>query len=438
MDTSLYPILKDEFILRSFTINEIDRTAIYNIFNKNCVNLNKDSENLIRFFTGEYSVSEITRQISQNYPRTSLTEINKIVFKSLDQLNDMIYYAETKDNKRIFYQRKKMHGLLDHVYIRLTNRCNLRCIHCSVDAGSKLNHELSFDDWKDVIDQLAEFMVPTITFTGGEPTLLSFLPQIIQYASLKPISVRLMTNGLCLTDELADKLVSSGLRHVNISIDGASPNTHDKIRGVAGAFKKAIEAVEIFMQHNIFVETTSVICHINEMEITKLVELGKGMNIQNMKFVPVIPMKRGKNIDVDQSFRIYKGNIGKLMIYLGGEQIERFNIAERMKNENVLRCNAGEGVLSVGSDGNVYPCNNFETIVLGNICAQSLSEILFQKAGYNEVREHLSIRGSECEFCPDLERCRGGCAMIAYCYSGKYNTCDITRKIFIEALKKEN
>lgn len=278
-------------------------------------------------------------------------------------------------------------------------------------------------------------MVPSLIFTGGEPTLVSYLPELIKYSSSKPLCVGLMTNGSCLDERSARKLVDAGLKHVNISLDGAEAKTHDRFRGRRGSFARAVDSIRLFKDMGIKVETTSVIHSESEGEIDDIIRLGKSLGLDNMKFTPIVPFERGRQCDYSGSFRVYKRNIGKMMAYLAGDEAQN-EVQINPNVDNPLRCNAGLGVVAISSNGDIYPCNNFETIVLGNLTRTPLHEILLDSSHISTVRELISIKGSECEYCPKLAKCRGGCAMLAFSYSESYNTCDPIRRLYIDELGK--
>ena len=81
----------------------------------------------------------------------------------------------------------------------LTRRCNMRCVHCSVDAGESLNGELSLEYWKNIFDQLENSRLIKVIITGGEPTLFPGFPELIDYIKDKKIYKCLLTNGISLT-----------------------------------------------------------------------------------------------------------------------------------------------------------------------------------------------------------------------------------------------
>ncbi|MCM8786420.1 MAG: PqqD family peptide modification chaperone, partial [Candidatus Omnitrophica bacterium] len=436
-----YPVLKKEYIIRKFNTEEGEKIVLYGIYDKSVrIGLNKDALFIVKHFTGEHSVEDIVNKIVTEY------HINRDnAFKSLNNIlaqlknKEIIFFNENRRPEYKFPDFPEIRGILNQVYIRLTNACNLKCRHCSVDAGYKLKDELNKEEIFDLIDQLYNMMVPSVTFTGGEPTLVNYLPELVKYTSYKPIKVYLMTNGFRVNKQYAELLVRNGLVHVNISLDGANAESHDTFRGVKGSFKKAIEAIRLFKKLGIYVETTTVIHDQNSSEVIDIVNLGKFLRVDNMKFLPITPFKRGKNCNFENSLIHYTNNLRNFLYAYNNiyNKLVKKNLKERLEKENLFRCGAGMGVIAISSNGDVFPCNNLENIILGNIRSQKLIEIYNNSSRLEDAFNAISVRNSECEACEILDYCHGGCAMLAYTYNGDYKKCDITRKPYIIELMKD-
>ncbi len=118
----------------------------------------------------------------------------------------------------------------------VTRACNLRCVHCyaSADANPAPN-ELSHDEGKALLDDLAEFGVPAVLFSGGEPLVRPDTPELIEYGMSLGLSCTLSTNGLLIDDAMADRLAELGVKYAGISLDGLRAR-HDKPARLSGAF----------------------------------------------------------------------------------------------------------------------------------------------------------------------------------------------------------
>jgi radical SAM protein with 4Fe4S-binding SPASM domain len=122
----------------------------------------------------------------------------------------------------------------------LTRRCNLFCMHCYADAHDRhYPGELTTREGKALLDDLAEFGVPTVLFSGGEPLTRPDLFELAAYAQDKGLRCILSTNGTLITAEVAGEIRRCGFSYVGISLDGVGP-VHDKVRGKKGAYDDAL------------------------------------------------------------------------------------------------------------------------------------------------------------------------------------------------------
>lgn len=128
----------------------------------------------------------------------------------------------------------------------ITPSCNLNCEHCYLDSSrdSPLRGQsLSETQAKSIILDLAKFRVPVILFSGGEPLLRKDIFNLAEFAHRCGIRPVLSTNGTLITPSIARKIKKARFKYVGISIDG-SPETHDKIRGERGSFRKTLLGIK--------------------------------------------------------------------------------------------------------------------------------------------------------------------------------------------------
>jgi Fe-coproporphyrin III synthase len=139
-----------------------------------------------------------------------------------------------------------LHFALDKrpvVVWNMTRQCNLFCMHCYASATKDpLPGELSTEEGYRLIDQLADFEVPTILFSGGEPLMRQDLFELAEYATQLGLRAVLSTNGVLIDSETAQRIRETGFSYVGISLDGLE-KTHDRVRGKPGAFRDSIEAI---------------------------------------------------------------------------------------------------------------------------------------------------------------------------------------------------
>ncbi|MFW5853950.1 MAG: 12,18-didecarboxysiroheme deacetylase [Thermodesulfobacteriota bacterium] len=180
-----------------------------------------------------------------------------------------------------------------------TRRCNLKCVHCyaqSTDQSYK--DELSTEEGKALIDDLADFGVPVILFSGGEPLMRKDLPELAGYAVKKGIRAVISTNGTLITPEKARVLKEIGLSYVGVSLDGMEA-VHDKFRGVKGAFQAAMDGIRNSQEAGIKVGLRFTINKFNVDEIPAIFDLIEERNIPRICFYHLVYAGRGSELVKD-------------------------------------------------------------------------------------------------------------------------------------------
>ena len=178
----------------------------------------------------------------------------------------------------------------------VTKRCNLKCVHCYAHAKDMaFDNELSTLEGKHLLDDLADFGVPVILFSGGEPLIRKDLPELAEYAVKKGMRAVISTNGTLITPEKAQTLKKIGLSYVGISLDGME-EINDRFRGVKGAFKAALQGIENCKKAGIKVGLRFTINKSNSAEIPKIFELLEDMEIPRACFYHLVYAGRGTEL----------------------------------------------------------------------------------------------------------------------------------------------
>jgi mycofactocin radical SAM maturase len=125
----------------------------------------------------------------------------------------------------------------------LTYACNLACVHCLSSSGKRDPRELSTRQCMDIIDELERMQVFYVNIGGGEPTVRSDFWELVDYATAHHVGVKFSTNGVRIDKLVAAKLAASDYVDVQISLDGATAEVNDAVRG-PGSFAMAVRALE--------------------------------------------------------------------------------------------------------------------------------------------------------------------------------------------------
>lgn len=162
----------------------------------------------------------------------------------------------------------------------LTDRCNLSCVHCYYNSNRKTENELTTKEALNIIEQLAKMKVFEVYLTGGEALLREDWPILISRLRQKKIQVGLITNGTQIDRNAAGKLADLKVKWVQVSIDGASPDVHDKVRGLTGGWKKSIAAIRYLKQNNIRTHVSFVPTRINFRDVKEVIGLCVEMGLE--------------------------------------------------------------------------------------------------------------------------------------------------------------
>src|SRR5438445_1296116 len=136
------------------------------------------------------------------------------------------------------------HGLAAPICLtwELTYACNLSCVHCLSSSGRRDPRELTTQECKAVIDELERMQVFYVNIGGGEPTVRPDFWELVDYATAHHVGVKFSTNGVKISPEAAERLASSDYVDVQISLDGATADVNDAVRG-AGSYDTALRAM---------------------------------------------------------------------------------------------------------------------------------------------------------------------------------------------------
>jgi radical SAM protein with 4Fe4S-binding SPASM domain len=330
----------------------------------------------------------------------------------------------------------------------VTSACNFRCAHCHASAGEAMPNELTIEEARKVINEMAELGTEVIIFSGGEPLLKrNLLLNLTEYCNDLGIMPAMLTNGTLLDSKTAWELKNAGMLAVGIPLDSVTPERHDKLRNTSGAFENAIRAIKACHNADLTVVVTTMLFKNSIDELPKLMNLLADLNVEQAVLYDFIPVGRGKDIGdlvmtdeqrvklLDTLYRIQEE---KEMFFLisGGNPLYPGIILKRHENygtnppnkllkhfliDSPVGCHAGIHYLSLRSDGNVYPCP-FLQLNIGNIREQSLTSIWYNSKILKELRDRSLLKG-KCGECGYREIC-GGCRARAWLQRSDYLASD--------------
>jgi 12,18-didecarboxysiroheme deacetylase len=331
----------------------------------------------------------------------------------------------------------------------MTKRCNLKCVHCYAHAKGEdyKGKELSTEEGKKMIDDLAAFGVPVILFSGGEPLLRQDLPDLIDYAVKKGMRAVISTNGTLITEEKAQIFSKFSLSYIGVSIDGIG-TVNDSFRGVTGTFDRAMTGIRNAKKAGIKVGLRFTINKRNYQEIPKVFDLIEKEDIERVCFYHLVYAGRGsKLIEEDLSHEDQRKVVDYIMdrtkeSFDKGKPLEVLTVDNhadgplvylRLQKENEIRAaevydllmmnegNAsGVAIGCVDEEGNVHADQFWRHYSFGNVRQRPFSEIWMDMS--NDLMAKLKnkkqfVKG-RCARCKWLKICGGNFRVRAEAFSG--------------------
>ena len=296
----------------------------------------------------------------------------------------------------------------------VTYKCNLTCIHCLSDSGMKRKGELTTKECLRVIDTLCAMKVFQLNIGGGEPFMRPDFLYLMAYAHEKGIVTCISTNGTLIDRQIAKQL-DHPLVYIQVSLDGATPETNDPIRG-KGSFDKVLLALDCLKERDIEVSINTVLTKLSIFNLDKMVDLANAFGAK-FRVSRFRPSGRGKdswaqlNVSKDEMLEFS----GWLNNHLGVSTGDSFFsvTSEERRSLGLNMCGACKLTCCISPTGGLYPCaflqeDDFRAGTLGK---DSFSELWKNSPVFNSFRQ-LEIKS--CESCHRFDLCHGGCPAIAY------------------------
>lgn len=303
-----------------------------------------------------------------------------------------------------------------HGTIMVTYRCNYDCVMCDMPGKCATRvrggeTELSTDRFRAIIGEFARLGTPGVGFTGGEPMLRADIYDLLACTRRYRLITHLNTNGYFIDDAAARRLIDIGVDSVNISLDGAAPATHDRIRNHPGAFERATTAVERLHRLRrqqgaaLRIKNVAVIDETNIDEVPELIRLSRELGADCIEFIPRQPLAAAdlvveRRVTADEALL---NKVDTMVAYIRKAAQEGFGIENSPAHLRLfrssfagfpspVRCRAGYNSLAVDCYGDVFPCFPWVSWgkSVGNVREGSLVE-LWNSPGYQLSRDSASV-----------------------------------------------
>jgi len=332
------------------------------------------------------------------------------------------------------------------VFWETTAGCNLECVHCRrLDVSRELmKNDLNTEQSFKLIDQICAVGQPIFILSGGEPLIRPDIFDIAKYAGNKGLPVALATNGTLISNDIAEKIVETGIRRVSISIDGADATTHDKFRKQEGSLEKALDGFRRLKKLGMSMQINCTITRHNAHQMDELYQMALHEGADALHLFMLVPV--GCGVQIAESNMLSSDKYEEILNWAydrskeGKIQIKPtcaphyFRIVRQREKAAPLHtvskghpggamhtltkgCLAGSAVCFISHQGEVFPCG-YLPVSAGNIQQTDLVDIWNGAPVFQSLRD-ISLLEGKCGAC-EFSRICMGCRARAYYEHGNY------------------
>ncbi len=321
-----------------------------------------------------------------------------------------------------------------------TQACDLACVHCRACAQPLRNSmELTTEEAKRMIDEIAAMQAPLFVMTGGDPLKRPDIYELVAYAAAKGIRPSLTPSATpLLTREAVVKLKEAGLARLAISLDGPTAEIHDAFRKVSGSYQWTLDAVRYAHEVDLPVQINTTITRHNLQYLDQMIALLESLDIVLWSVFFLVPTGRGQDIDLisaeefEQVFEKLYETAKRVLFDIKSTEAQhyrRFLLQKRTEmrrqggeppnrmphflgistSDGIGRApkgiNDGKGFVFISHLGEVFP-SGFLPISAGNVRTESLNDLYRNSPLFTALRDTANLEG-KCGVCEYREICGG-------------------------------
>lgn len=330
------------------------------------------------------------------------------------------------------------------VFWETTAGCNLECVHCRrLDVAHELmKNDLTTEQSKKMIDDLAKTGKCILVLSGGEPLFRPDIYEIAEYADSVGLTVALATNGTLVTPEVAKKIADAKVQRVAISLDGATAETHDEFRKLPGSFDLAVQGIKNLQAVGMETQINSTIAKHNVHEVKKLYDNAIELGVMALHIFMLVPVGCGVQIaeeamldaekyeevlnwfyDISQEGKIQtKATCAPHYFRIMRQRAKADGVAITPKSHGMAAmtkgCLAGQSICFISHKGEVFPCG-YLPVEAGNVLKQEFSDVWNDSAVFADLRDQDKL-GGKCGVCEYKKVCEGCRARAFFETKGDY------------------
>ena len=323
----------------------------------------------------------------------------------------------------------------------ITRRCNLNCIHCRARSErGGYPGELDTAKCLEILDQIRNVGKPIIILTGGEPLLRDDIFDLARCGTEMGLRMVVATNGTLLTSGIVKEIGTSGIKRVSISLDGADQQSHDRFRGVSGAFERAMDGIHLLKAAGVEFQINTTVTRGTVEKIKDILDMAIRLGAAAHHLFLLVPTGRAKEmvnqeidaLEYEKLLHWFYQMRGRVPLHLKATCAPHYyrilRQEARAKGEEVnyetygldavtRGCLGGTSFSFISHDGIVQPCGYLE-LNCGDLRNATFESIWRGSEVFKQLRDFSSYKG-KCGRCEYLRFC-GGCRARAFEATGDF------------------
>ena len=292
----------------------------------------------------------------------------------------------------------------------ITAGCNLACIHCLSSSGKRRPGELTLNEARGIVHQLADCEVLQIHFGGGEPFMYPGFMEIVELAHERGLVICISTNGTLIKPDLARRLGQFDSLYVQVSLDGATAEINDQVRG-RGSYSRALRGLELLAREGLELSVNCVLTRYNFSQLDRMYEIARSYHAR-LRVTRLRPAGRGQESwkelhPTTEQYHDFMLWLREHEDVLTADSFFHLN-AFGHKLKGLDMCGAATATCCIAPEADVFPCAFFQApeFCAGNLHTQTFVEIWRSSPIFQAYR---TMEAGGCAGCGQFQVCHGGC-----------------------------
>ena len=319
---------------------------------------------------------------------------------------------------------------LASLYLYLSDQCNLSCRHCWISPGFSqgATNGIPLEHLKKTILEAKTIGLQSVKLTGGEPLLYREINALLTFLASEDIAVLIESNGTLFERRVLETLRLCQVDQISVSLDAATKEIHDEMRGVEGGFDQTLKGLSLLSEYEFDFQIIMTLQRRNSQETQELISLAKELGAGSLKINHLVPCGRGErvfrnreNLSPDELILLYQTVERERFSHGNLDVIFDLPVAlrsiEDIKRRGIIECKI-MNILGILASGDFSICGIGQTIDelrMGNLCQDSIVDVWQNNRILTDLRDSLprQLKGV-CGNCLFKFQCLGACRANAY------------------------